>query len=105
MHTICRVCEVKQIDNEKELFEVELQLTADNDEQRRKLTERMEKEAAEFTGWQRFGNLLVKIDQISKAEELFLALLEETSDDDEKALYCNQLGVVKDQQGNYPKAL
>ena len=51
------------------------------------------------------GNMLLKIGQFDKAEELYGVLLEQTSDEGEKALYYNNLGYVKNDQGDYKKAI
>ncbi|CAF4094341.1 unnamed protein product [Adineta steineri] len=104
MHTVFRVGAVKQINNENQLYQVELQLTSDDDQQLRLLTNRIREEVG-GTGWQRLGSLLLKIGQINKAEELYNILLEQTSDESEKALYYNQLGYIKDDQGDYEKAI
>ncbi|CAF0816398.1 unnamed protein product [Adineta steineri] len=105
MHTVFRVSAIKQMDNKNQLYQVELQLTSDDDEQLRLLTDRIREEAGSGTGWQRLGNLLLKIDQFNKAEELYKVLLEQTSDENEKQHYYNQLGYVKDEQGDYEKAI
>ncbi|CAF1325374.1 unnamed protein product [Adineta steineri] len=105
MHTVFRVNAIKQMDNKNQLYQVELQLTSDDDQQLRLLTDQIREEAGGSTGWQRLGNLLLTIGQFNKAEELYNVLLEQTSDKNEKALYYNQLGCVKYGQGNYKKAI
>ncbi|CAF0841626.1 unnamed protein product [Adineta steineri] len=105
MHTVFRVTAIKQMGNKNELYQVELQLTSDDDQQLRSLTDRIREEAGGNTGWQRLGNLLLKIGQFNKAEELYNVLLEQTSKEGEKAHYYNQLGYVKDNQGDYKKAI
>ncbi|CAF1130713.1 unnamed protein product [Adineta steineri] len=104
MHTVFRVGAVKQINNENQLYQVELQLTSDDDQQLRLLTNRIREEVG-GTGWQRLGGLLLKISHLDKAEELYNVLLEQTSDEGEKAIYYHQLGYVKDGQGDYEKAI
>ncbi|CAF4072197.1 unnamed protein product, partial [Adineta steineri] len=76
MHTVFRVNEIKQMDNKNELYQVELELTSDDDQQLRSLTDRIREEASGGTGWQRLGNLLLKSGQFNKAEELYNVLLE-----------------------------
>jgi len=49
--------------------------------------------------------VLLKLTQSDKAEELYNILLEQTSDEDEKPLYYNQLGFIKRAQGDYNKAI
>ncbi|CAF1427580.1 unnamed protein product [Adineta steineri] len=105
MHTVFRVGAIEQPDSDKELYEVELQLTSDDDQQLRVLTDRMQEEADGDTGWQRLGDLLLKIGQFNKAEELYNVLLEKTSDEGEKAIYYHQLGSVHSSQGDYEKAI
>jgi tetratricopeptide (TPR) repeat protein len=105
MHTVFRIGEINKIDNNDSLYQVDLKLTADDDQELRTLTERIRKEVVGATGWQRLGRLLVKLSQFDKAEELYNVLLEQTSDEGEKALYYNNLGYIKDNQGDYEKAI
>jgi tetratricopeptide (TPR) repeat protein len=105
MHTVFRIGEITKIDNNNSLYQVDLKLTADDDQQLRTLTERIRKEVVGETGWQRLAHLLVKLSQFDKAEELYDVLLEQTSDEVEKTLYYNHLGYIKDHQGDYEKAI
>ncbi|CAF3956426.1 unnamed protein product [Adineta steineri] len=105
MHTVFRIGAIKQVDNEHQLYQVELELTSDDDQQLRLLTDRIRKEADGTTGWHRLGSLLITIGQFNKAEELYNTLLEQTSNQGEKAIYYNQLGYVKLDQGDYEKAI
>jgi tetratricopeptide (TPR) repeat protein len=105
MHTVFRIDEITKMDKNNPLYQVELKLTADDDEQLRTLTERIRMETPGETGWKRLGQLLVKLNQFDKAEELFKVLLEQTSNESEKALHHNNLGYVKNNQGDYKKAI
>jgi tetratricopeptide (TPR) repeat protein len=105
MHTIFRIDEVNKIDNNSSLYQVDLKLTADDDQQLRTLTERIREEVDDETGWERLGRLLLTLSQFDKAEELYNVLLEQTSDKGEKALYYNQLVYIKNNQGDYEKAI
>ncbi|CAF0724893.1 unnamed protein product [Adineta steineri] len=105
MHTVFRVVAIQQMDNENQLYEVELQLTSDDDQQLRLLTDRVRLEARGDNGWKTLGNLLLRIGQYNKAEELYNVLLEQTSDEGEKAVNYNQLGAVHLNQGDYGKAI
>jgi tetratricopeptide (TPR) repeat protein len=83
---------------------VEIAFTSDNDQQLCTLTKRIREEVAGF-GWQRLSTLLLKISQFNKAPELYIMLLDQTSDAEEKALYYNQHGYVKNNQDDYEKVI
>ncbi|CAF0806361.1 unnamed protein product [Adineta steineri] len=105
MHTVFRVDAIKQMDNINQLYQVELQLTSDDDQQLRLLTDRIREEVGGDNEWERLGNLLLKIGQFNKAEELYNVLLEQTLNVSEKQHYYNQLGYVKGSQGDYENAI
>jgi tetratricopeptide (TPR) repeat protein len=105
MHTVFRIGEIRQMEKNNSLYEVELKLTSDDDRQLRILTERIREEARSDTGWRRIGGLLIKLNQFDEAEELHRVLLEKTSDEHTKALNYNQLGYIKLGQCDYEKAL
>jgi tetratricopeptide (TPR) repeat protein len=103
MHTVFRIGAINKIENTNCLYEVELTLTADDDQQLRTVTNHI-REETEGSGWERVGALLLKIGQFNKAEELYKILLHQASDDAEKSLYYNQLGAIKIGQGHYEEA-
>jgi tetratricopeptide (TPR) repeat protein len=105
MHTVFRIGDITKIDNNSALYQVNLRLTTDDDQQLRALTKRIREEVEGETGWQRLGQLLIKLSQFDKAEELYNILLEQTSDKGGKAIYYNNLAYIKDVQGNYKKAI
>ncbi|CAF1399751.1 unnamed protein product [Adineta steineri] len=104
MHTVFRVGTTKQLNNNNRLYQVELQLTSDDDPQLRLLTGRIREEAS-GSRWQRLGDLLLTIGQFNKAEELYNELLEHTYEVTEKAIYYQKLGHVHFNQGDYDKAI
>ncbi|UJR09953.1 hypothetical protein I4U23_014176, partial [Adineta vaga] len=105
MHTVFRVHSIKQLQKTSGLYQVDLQLTDDDDEQLQILTQRIRTEATGDTGLKRLGNLLLKIGHFNQAEELYKALLDQTCDMNDKGLYYHQLGSVYDHQGDYKKAV
>jgi hypothetical protein len=87
MHTIFRIDEIKQIDDDDErLWQVELSLMANDDQQLHALTERIRKDTSGSTGWHRLGDFLVKLTECHKAEQVYEVMLTRASDDGEKAL-------------------
>jgi tetratricopeptide (TPR) repeat protein len=105
MHTVFCIGEMKEIENR--LWEVNLTLTSDNDQQLTQLTQQMRKETRASTGLRRMGRLMIIMGQFNKAEEIYLLLLQTTSDDDREdlALIHHQLGCVSDQKSDLSNAL
>ncbi|CAM4983474.1 unnamed protein product [Rotaria socialis] len=104
IHTVFRIGDTRKIDNNISIFEADLKLTSDDDPELRQLTDYIRKEV-DGTGWYRMGKLLRKIGQFGKAEDLYLALLEQTSNDIDRVLIYKELGWLKDDQGQYTEAL
>ncbi|CAF0897152.1 unnamed protein product [Adineta steineri] len=104
VHTVFRVSKIKQMDIKNQLYQVELELTSNDDQQLRLVTDRIPEEAGSNTGWTRLGNLLLQIGQFDKAEELYNVLLEHY-DEDEKVHYYNHLGCTKGEEGDYEKTI
>ena len=105
MHSVFRVDRVQGLDEEGRLFEVGLTLTADDDPQLRILKETIDKEVKGPTSWDSIGNLLIKVGDTKKAEQLYSMLLEQTSTDGARALYNHQMGYIRSDQGDYHGAL
>jgi tetratricopeptide (TPR) repeat protein len=107
MHAIFRIGEIRQIRNNSRLWQVELILTSDNDQQLQALTERMRHDI-QGTGFQRLGALMLELGQYDKALEVYETLLSAThSNADRQALSSvhNQLGAIYNLQGEIDKAL
>ncbi|CAF2861834.1 unnamed protein product [Rotaria sp. Silwood2] len=105
MHTVFRIVDIKQL--EDLVWQVDLVLTADNDEELKELTEHIRKETRELTPWNRLGQILFRMGNFNEAEGLYRALCERTSDDNETELseYYYWLGRIKNAQGEYTEAL
>ena len=85
MHSIFHIGQVQQIDGNDRLWQVDLTLTSDNDPQLYHLTESIREETSGSTGWDRLGQLMLKLGQLNKAEELYEILLKQSTNDVEKA--------------------
>ncbi|CAF4772129.1 unnamed protein product [Rotaria sp. Silwood1] len=106
MNSIFRIGPMKQLDGNNRLWQVDLILTSDNDQDLHILTEQMRKEIhPDKKGWDRLGQLLIKLGQFNKAEEVYDILLEQTTIDLEKASMNHMLGIVKHGQGEYKDAI
>ncbi|CAF1488336.1 unnamed protein product [Adineta steineri] len=106
MHTVFRIEDIQPMDGNNHLYQVNLTLTNDNDQDLRTLTDRIRQEIfPDSTGWYRLGQLLIKIGQFNKAQEVYEILLHQKTDESDKAHIYNQLGQIKYKQGEYQEAL
>ncbi|CAF1467396.1 unnamed protein product [Adineta steineri] len=106
MHTIFRIEDIKLMDETNNLFQVNLTLTNDNDQDLRTLTDQIRQETfPDEAGWYRLGLLLFKMGQSNKAQEVYEVLLHQTTNESEKAPIYYQLGWIKYNQGEYEEAL
>lgn len=105
MHTVFRIGEVIPMDESEQLFEVCLTLTRDDDPELRRLMRRMEKDIGGGADLHRVGRLLLDVGELSKAEELYLTLLERSPSERNRGSYYHCLGLIKNRQGHYQKAV
>ncbi|CAF1359751.1 unnamed protein product [Adineta steineri] len=106
MHTIFRIGDIKPMGENNHLYKVSLILTSDNDQDLRILTDRIRQETfPNSRGWFRLGQLLFKMGQFNRAQEVYEFLLHQTMDESGKAPINNQLGRIQYSQGKYQEAL
>ncbi|CAF1214074.1 unnamed protein product [Adineta steineri] len=105
MHTIFRIEDIEPIDEDNNLYQVNLTLTNNNDQDLRTLTDRIRQETyPNSAGWQRLGLLLIKMGEFNKAQEVYQILLHQTTHESDKSPIYNQLGLIANSQGIYSKA-
>jgi hypothetical protein len=105
MHSVFRIEPIDSVPNNSETYRVKLQLTSDNDQQLRCLTDRFEEEIKNSDGWFRVGLLLIKVNELGKAMEVFTNLLDQATDNMYIAAYQSQIGLAYYKIGEYPKPL
>jgi tetratricopeptide (TPR) repeat protein len=106
MNTVFRIRDIKSMSENHRLFEVELTLTTDDDKDLRVLTDCIREETfPNSEGWFRLGLVLLQMGQPKKAQQVYEILLEQATDESEKAPIYNQLGRVKHNQGEYQEAI
>ena len=103
MHTVFRIETIQQMDKTP-IYEVQLTLTDDNDPQLTGLTQQM-REELKGSGWHRMGELMLRVGDFNGAEQLYIELLKNTDNERTKAVYYNQLGWAKKDQGEYKEAV
>ncbi|CAF0763082.1 unnamed protein product [Adineta steineri] len=106
MHTIFRIADIQPMDGNNHLYQVDLTLTNDNDQDLRTLTDQIRQETCpDEEGWYRLGLLLINIGQFIKAQEIYEVLLHQATNENDKAKLYHQLGRIKRNQGEYQEAL
>jgi tetratricopeptide (TPR) repeat protein len=106
MNTVFRIRDIQPMDENNQLFEVELTMTNDNDKDLRQVTDCIREETfPDSEGWPRLGIVLLKMGHPKKAQQIYEILLEQTTDESEKAPIYGQLGVFKNEQGEYQEAI
>jgi tetratricopeptide (TPR) repeat protein len=80
-------------------------LTNDNDKDLRVLAECIQEETENSNGWCRLGALLLAMGQSEMAQQVYEIILEQTTNESEKAATCNQIGWAKYNLGQYEEAI
>lgn len=104
MHTIFRVIDIKQTNENSQLWEVELTISNDNDPELTSLMNCIKEDISE-TGWYGMAKLMLRMGQFNQAEELYNKLLKNATGDDDKAYIYQQLGKLKENLGEYQEAV
>ncbi|CAF1290208.1 unnamed protein product [Rotaria sordida] len=106
-HTIFRIDHIKRIEDKNidRLWQVNLTLVGNQDDDFNKLTAHLREEFKKHTGWERLGFILFKLGEYPKSEQLYQILLAKATSDRDKAAYNHQLGWIYDDMGDYSQAL
>ncbi|CAF0921464.1 unnamed protein product [Rotaria sordida] len=106
-HTIFRIDRIERIEDKHtdRLWQVNLTLAGNQDDDFNKLTAHLRENIAGTTGWSRFGNILIRVGKFEKAGHLYELLLEKASSDKERSEYYFQLARVYLDMGENSKAL
>jgi tetratricopeptide (TPR) repeat protein len=106
MHTVFRIGNITPMLENHRLFRVELTLTADNDKDLRRLTDRIREETfPNSTGWYRLGLVLLQMGEPQRAQRVYKILLEQRTEESTKAPIYHQLGLIKNRLGEYQEAI
>jgi tetratricopeptide (TPR) repeat protein len=106
MHTVFRIGKIQSMNKNHRLFQVNLILTGEDDQDLRGLTDRIREETdPDAKGWYRLGLVLHKMGRFDKAQEVYEALLDQTTDERAKASIYHQIAWAKDEQGEYKEAI
>ena len=105
MHTIFRIEETKEI--EPGLFQINLTLTNENDQQLAELTEYIRQATREQTTIRRLGSLMIAMGKFNKAEEVYATLLDITAEYDREgcAFLHHQIGLINWEKRDLMRAL
>ncbi|CAF4721515.1 unnamed protein product, partial [Rotaria sp. Silwood2] len=109
MHTVFRIGKIKKIKDR--LWQVNLTLTSDNDQQLKPLTNHIRKENKKKNGWYRMTGLMITMNKFNKALEIFNLIREKISaanNDKQFVIYpaiYHDMAVAYQGIGDYPSAL
>jgi hypothetical protein len=99
MHTIFSIRGIQSMGENNRLFQVDLTLSDDHNEELRALNNRIQEETfPNSKGWDRLGQLLIKMEQFDKAQQIYNFLLKQTTNESVKKHIEYQLGKIKDHQ-------
>ncbi|CAF0993033.1 unnamed protein product [Rotaria sordida] len=106
-HTIFRIDRIERLEDKHtdRLWQVNLTLAGNQDDDFNKLTAHLREEQSWSIGWARLGHILIKQGEPGKAAYLYQLLLDKTSSDKDRADYNLQLGTVYQSIGEYSKAI
>jgi tetratricopeptide (TPR) repeat protein len=106
MHTVFRIEKIQSMGENPRLFQVDLTLTGEDDKDLRVLMDHIREETyPDAEGWFRLGDVLHTMGQFDKSQQVYETLLDQTTDESEKAPIYYQIASVKDAQGEYEEAI
>jgi tetratricopeptide (TPR) repeat protein len=105
MHTVFRIGDTEEM--EDRLWQVTLTLTSDSDPMLTDLMEYIRVEIQGSTDIHRMGQLMIKMGQFDRAQQIYHRLMGQTSDDEyEEIAHLNhQLGFLRREKGDFINAL
>ncbi|CAF3097860.1 unnamed protein product [Rotaria sp. Silwood2] len=106
-HTIFRINRIERIPDEHtdRLWQVNLTLAGNQDDDFNKLTAHLREELNWAKGWPQLGTILIKLGEPAKAEHLYQILIETATSDKARGDYNHMLGMVYNRLGEYSKAI
>ena len=106
MHTVFRIGEIIPMGGSSRLFQVTLTLTSDDDKDLCALADGLREETSPSDkGWYRLGQVLLKMGQLEKAQQVYEILLDQTTDEFERGRIYDRLGTAHDKNGDYQEAI
>jgi tetratricopeptide (TPR) repeat protein len=106
MHTVFRIGKIESMGENPRLFQVDLTLTGEDDKDLRVLMDHIRVETCpDGEGWFRLGDVLLKMGQFDKSQQVYEALLDQATDESERAPIYGQIALAKDDQGEYEEAI
>lgn len=81
MHTIFHIGDIKPIENNRQVWLVELMLMSDNDLDLNALIQQIREEIKRLNEQDRLGEFLLPLGALNKAEEVYMELFDQTLSD------------------------
>ena len=93
MHTIFRIDQIIQSNDDHRIWQIDLIQTKDNDQQLNQLTQTIRNDIHGSNQWDKLANILVKLGKYDKADQLYLILLQKAKNDREKNSFMSSTGM------------
>ena len=104
MHSVFRIGFVEKIENSDRLWQVNLTLSKSNDPELLILMKSIESDIDGPTGWFQLGNLMMRVAQFDKAEQIYNIVLNQETDEITKGYIYHQR-TLQESITYYEKAL
>ncbi|UJR13621.1 hypothetical protein I4U23_000634 [Adineta vaga] len=106
MFSIFRIRDMKQINGNNRLWQINLILLTNDDPELRIPIEHVHSETnPNSKGWGQLGIALIKMNEFEKARQVYKTMLEQMPDGEQKAGIYHQLGWIEDQQGHQDQSI
>jgi tetratricopeptide (TPR) repeat protein len=106
MHTVFRIGKIQSMGENPRLFQVDLTLTGEDDKDLQVLMDRIREETfPDQEGWYRLGMMLRRMGRFDKSQQVYEALLDQTTNESEKAPIYHQIAWTKYERGEYEEAI
>ena len=105
MHSVFRIGSMKKLIDDDRIWEIQFKFTSENDPDFHALTKKMREETDGPSPRFQLGQLMIKLAKLDNAQHLYLTLLREATDENQKAPLFQQLGGTCQYQGKYTEAI
>ncbi|CAF1151391.1 unnamed protein product [Adineta ricciae] len=106
MHSVFRINDIKPVDERNLVYEIDLTLTSDHDNELYAVMNHIRKESCgDAQGWERLAMVLRLFGHFDKSKEIYETLTNQSTIGENSGVYYAQLASIADDKGRYEEAL